>query len=315
LGWLGGRSASTPLKVLVVVLVGAAILINVHWLGPAALVAGIAYLVYFGIWLLVRTWQPRERREEAVAAGQTLPVSSEIMAGRRRRWQEAAREIIRHRAPSEKLAELTGSLLLSALVVAVLTAVSSVIAADRFRNLNFAAYVAWFAVTATLGTWALLATGKALEGRSGSSMLRRFAMLVMGVLLGLAAFALGQLLMVPLRDVMDFPDVMEIRRRAEFYDGRRVPQLPAYLVYFAGLFVALRWWRLADPLRSSRFSLWATGICVLWAAVLSIFWHFPQPWGLMLVGTIAIATQVAAPWVGSKQRAEIRQRFAAAPAR
>jgi hypothetical protein len=267
--------------------------------------AGLVYLIYYGVWLLAHSWQgaPQVRVAEDPVA----------LAGRRRRWQEAARETLRNRAPSEKMAELIGSLLMSALVVSVLTIVTSLVAGGHFRNeVSLMAYFAWFAITATLGIWALLFTGKAYETHSGTSVRRRFTMLVLGLVLGAVAFGLAQLLMLPLRDVMDFPHLTRVHRAREVYDSARQPLLPAYLAYFAGVFVAMRWWRLADPLRPARFSLWATGVCVLWAAVLELFWHFPQPWGLMLVATIAIGTQLSAPWIGARERSQLRQQVAVA---
>ena len=74
--------------------------------------------------------------------------------------------------------------------------------------------------------------------------------------------------------------------------------MPAFLAYFGFLFVLLRWWRQADPVRSARLSLWATACTVLVAWVLNLFWPFPQPWGIMVAATMSIAVQLASPWVG-----------------
>ena len=75
-----------------------------------------------------------------------------------------------------------------------------------------------------------------------------------------------------------------------------------YLAYFGFLFVILRWWRMADPLRTVRLSLWSTVWCVAWAWLLAQVWWFPQPWGLMLAGVIAMSTQLASPWVPPEDR-------------
>ena len=78
-------------------------------------------------------------------------------------------------------------------------------------------------------------------------------------------------------------------------------QLAGFLVYFGGLMVALRWWRQADPLRTTRVSVWAVAACALWAWVLHLIWTFPQPLGLMLAAVIAIGVQLSAPWIDPKQ--------------
>ena len=77
------------------------------------------------------------------------------------------------------------------------------------------------------------------------------------------------------------------------------PDLGLNLAYFGFLFPILRWWRQADPLRRSRFSLWSTAVCVLWAGLLGVAWPFPQPWGMMAAATIAISVQLSAPWFGN----------------
>ena len=86
-------------------------------------------------------------------------------------------------------------------------------------------------------------------------------------------------------------------------------KLPAFLVYFGLLFVVLRWWTQADPLRNSRLSLWATGGCVLWAWIWHMIWPFPQPWGFMLAATVSVAVQLSAPWMSPKERKRIRHQM------
>jgi hypothetical protein len=87
-------------------------------------------------------------------------------------------------------------------------------------------------------------------------------------------------------------------------DNMRMPlggvQLAGFLVYFGGLLVALRWWRQADPLRSSRVSVWSVAVAGLWAWVLHLFWTFPQPLGLLLAVVMALGVQLSAPWINPK---------------
>ena len=54
------------------------------------------------------------------------------------------------------------------------------------------------------------------------------------------------------------------------------PQLMAYLACFGTLFLVLRWWRQADPLRGARLSLWWILVSSLVAGVVASAWHFPQ---------------------------------------
>ena len=93
------------------------------------------------------------------------------------------------------------------------------------------------------------------------------------------------------------------------YNDEQAPKLPAFLVYFAGMFVATRWWLQSDPLRATRLSVFSTAICVLWAWILHLIWPFPQPWGLMLAATISIAVQLASPWMPTSERARLRNQL------
>ena len=78
--------------------------------------------------------------------------------------------------------------------------------------------------------------------------------------------------------------------------------LAGMMAHFAVLLAGLRWWRVADPLRRTRFSLWATAVAVVAEWGLHQFLPIPQPWGMMSAGLLAVAVQVAAPWENPKQR-------------
>ena len=86
------------------------------------------------------------------------------------------------------------------------------------------------------------------------------------------------------------------------YGQDGAPLLSAYLVYFAGLFAILRWWRPIDPLRKVRLSIGSTAVCLLWAWVMHSLCEFPQPWGFFVAATVSVAVQLAAPWVNPAER-------------
>ena len=157
--------------------------------------------------------------------------------------------------------------------------------------------VAWFALTGTLGAWGILGLSKLWEGTRGEPILRRFAMLVVGLGLGASSFGLDQLLMVRL------PFQNSIRPAQwhidwDFYnrlDG--APHLGAYLAYFGLMFFLVPWWRQADPLRPSRVRIgsiaWTLGVALL----LNLFCPFPQPWGAIVATIISLSVQLASPTV------------------
>jgi len=78
--------------------------------------------------------------------------------------------------------------------------------------------------------------------------------------------------------------------------------LLAYLAVFGTLFMAIRWWFQADPLRRTRLSLWSMFVCIIMAAAAASVWQFPQPWLVMAACAISVSVQLASPWVHPRLR-------------
>ncbi len=91
---------------------------------------------------------------------------------------------------------------------------------------------------------------------------------------------------------------------AKFYDVQGAPMIYAYLTYFGALFVLIRWWRQADPLRATRLSVWSVGMCVLAAWLVDCIWRFPQPWGIMVAAIISTSVQLVSPHVAPQKRSD-----------
>ncbi len=219
-------------------------------------------------------------------------------------WRKEVRQAIRGKLASERIAELSGSLLFSAITAAVVTLVALLLQGETLDGSvsGWAVYV-WLTVTTIAGAWILLTLGKFWEGSDGDHFVRRFVMLLAGLAIGLVSFVAAESFMVNLPDhdrwtahALPSEDLV-----GRIYSADGSPLIAAYLIYFAGLFAILRWWTQTDPLRTARLSLTATGACVLWAWVMHMFLPFPQPWGFMLAASISVATQLAAPWVNTGQ--------------
>ena len=97
-----------------------------------------------------------------------------------------------------------------------------------------------------------------------------------------------------------FPLIHGVRLPASFYDGG--PLLLAYVAVFGTLMLALRWWTQADPLRTSRLSLWSVFITSAMAGLVAAVWHFPQPWLVMVAFTMSVSIQLASPWLPVSKR-------------
>lgn len=189
--------------------------------------------------------------------------------------------------PRAKATELFGSLLLSAAVTAALCLVTSLLTGPAGNPAPFV----WLGLVAAASSWTILVPAKFWEGRRGEPVLRRFGLLCAGLGLGFAAWWLDQQLLVNLTTNTDFLPAAFFRPAAEDISWQ------VYLGYFAFLFAVLPWWKLADPLRHTRFSLVSTCVCVFWAWLLNLLWPFPQPWGLMLAGIVAISVQLSSLWI------------------
>jgi hypothetical protein len=205
----------------------------------------------------------------------------------------------------QHLTELVGSMLLAALIATTMAVMITILRGDMIDAGRFV----WLATVGSLGAWAVLIPSKFWERESGDQAMRRFTMLVAGLVVGVGAYLLASVLLV------DLPYGLGMRSSnvgAGFFDSSMrdqlhrpdgSPTLLIYLAYFGFMFLVLRWWRQADPRRSTRLSLWGCIWCVAWAYALFFFWSFPQPWGMMLAAIIAVSVQLSSPWVPQARRA------------
>jgi hypothetical protein len=306
------RDLNTATKVLLSVLGvfallgGAAVWIRLIVLGMLAY--GAYRLIRWGVRRSGAARVPLDeppRREPAVAlyhaaaaqrTGPTAEFAERTAAGQLRRGAVPAAPPV-GKTVRERVADLAGSLLFSAAASLALSVVMVLLRGQPAQPEQFA----WLSLTSTLGAWAILVLAKFWEGVPGEQAVRRFVLLVIGLGLGAAAYGLDQVLLV------DLPFEMHAERLnrhvpASFFSPLGAPLIPAFLVYFGFLFLLLRWWLQADPLRSTRLSLWATACTVFVAWALNLFWPFPQPWGLMVAAIMSIAVQLASPWVPDSER-------------
>ena len=177
---------------------------------------------------------------------------------------------------------------------------------------------------ALLGSWTVLFLGKRWESREEDKAIFRFKQLTAGLVLGAIAYSLSNYLMVPW-DAVSGPDSFIYRAAQEadisivfedkfnnnarhwngFYDKAGAPLLPAFVSYFALLMGGLRWWRQADSVRKTRFSYGSVLLAVLVAALIQIIIPFPQPWGMIIAGCMAVSIQLGTRWIDSRERLNV----------
>jgi hypothetical protein len=232
----------------------------------------------------------------------------------RQRWRrpyEKSLPALVLRTPRERVTDLFGALLFSTLVAAAMTVVMALILGIPDSDPR-PERLAWLFLMSVAGSWTVLIPSKFWEGTKGEATPRRFLMMVLGMGLGVLAMGTMNWFFVNLPYSASFLSHFGLFNKyplpANFYnlDGR--PMLPAFVAAFGTLFLLIRWWKQADPLRSTRLSIWSSIWAVIIAFVIAGFWHFPQPWLPMIAGTMSIAVQLSSPWVHPRERAAIRRR-------
>lgn len=313
--WWNGANPSTPVKVVILVAAILLLIVNSEWLIPTAILLGTLYLFYRGIRAMIGA--PRISEPAAGQAASREAARHRHHQDRRRHqhgdpgsWDEQAREVLDGKPFRQRMSELTGGFLMAAIVSCVLSLIILIAVGHRVASgVQVGNLYAWLAVTSVTASWLILGLSKFWETTQGDEVLRRFVMLVAGLAIGVAAFAASDMLMITLStsemfNVLELP--ADIIPHGMYVNG--TPELTAFLAFFATLFLVLRWWRQVDPLRRTRFSVFATFLCGLVAALIP--WQIP--WGFLLAITISLSIQLASPWMSPARRKQIRQEARAA---
>jgi hypothetical protein len=233
-------------------------------------------------------------------------------------WRQAAHAELLGRPVRDRASSVVGSMLAAGVVAPV----ASLLACMVFAPDLPVELVLWTATVATVASWALMIPGQLAEARMEDHAPLRFINLLLGAVVGLAAWAVAQSLYLDIPSSADFApgpwDTLSAQLFSQRYEGLHqaymdgaVQMPPAmYAAYFAFFFLVLRWWRLSESTRSARVSLWLTAWTAFIGWAMTFFWWFPQPMGLMLAGVIAFTVQLSSPWLSPSRRRELAQRAA-----
>ena len=228
---------------------------------------------------------------------------------RRRRqrpnWRDRANQELAAKPFRAKTSELLGSMLMAAIIAALASLIAPVLMGIHGTSDGLALYL-WLALVGTLGSWAVLVPSKFAEGKVEDQVPMRVTLLLLGGLVGLAAWGLSEALLVHIpsaKGIQDNSSVIshELLNWSHPENGDN-PSPAIYATYFAFLFMLVRWWRQTEFTRDARLSVWRVVTCVFWAWLVHVFWWFPQPAGMMVAGVVAFTTQLASPWLPPSQR-------------
>ncbi len=151
-------------------------------------------------------------------------------------------------------------------------------------------------------TWAILVPGKFFTEKRGDVWMRRIVMMAIGGLIGtLSLYLSGWSMQVALTDPtgsqmpsMSLPGAVGINEAG-------------YLTYFALAFFALRWWRMTDRRRQSRFSFGPVLASAFWALVLLLPLGFDNWRGAVALVLTSVLVQVVSPWEQPKPVASAKK--------
>lgn len=248
---------------------------------------------------------------ESVAPKAAAVVPVAVPAKSRRR---ALADILARRSPRERFTTLLGSLLLAAVSVLAITVMCTILRGASSNQQLSVSRFAWVMLVSLAGAWGIMIVSAFWSGK-GDSTLRRLTMMIVGLGVGLFAWWLHEFLLVRLPYDNQLANITDINidllnpasrlSLLQCFDSAGVPQLTAFLSHFAFLFLVPRWWVNADPLRRHRVRVGAVIAAVLWTFVVTIIWPFPQPWTVVVAGTMALAIQLASPWpLGRREEQE-----------
>ena len=291
---------------------------------------GMCYVVYYIIWTSISknkkpsqsTSTSNKVKTQATAATEdkhtvawptndpALPVGRGVTRSPNRRvrstWRERANLELAAKPFSEKLTELVSSMLLASLIAFLASLVVPLMFRNQPESEQVAAYL-WMGIVGTLGSWAVLIPSKFAEGKIEDVIPLRLSLLLLGTLVGVIAWFTGDALMLKVggwREPVEVGQGIITHKMLGWPSGAEGanPAIAVYVAYFAFLFLLPRWWKQTEYTRAARLSLWSAIACMACAWLLHIFWWFPQPLGILAAGVIAVATQLASPWMPPSRR-------------
>lgn len=194
-------------------------------------------------------------------------------------------------SPGRKLAELAGSLVLSACLAAMMGLVWEFVV-----HPGDAWTVTEFVAVATACSWCVLIPAKIWSSPADESWSRRLIMTGVGLALGTSAFWLHG---GPLHDALSNPS-SEARAEAV-----------KYLAFFGLAFFLMRWWRLAERPRPVRFDFGAVLVTGILVYVLSFLLSPQANRSVIVLGLVAAAAivQLVSPWEKPLPRPAQRNRL------
>ena len=287
--WWNSGKVILPVKVALLALTVWIALTQTHWLIPTTLSVGVVYLLYYTLFPLY---------SRGSGALSKLLLEREA----RRAQRLLVRKWIATRPEIDRFTEVIGSLLGGAIACIVLNFFGLVLSGQLLDpSLHAWSQYLWLTISAIACCWTALLAGKFWESHDESFGFRQMTMFLAGFGIGLLSYGVARVLHT------DLPSLALIENQAAGQDAvvTRFAALPACLLFFSIIFGVLRWWRMADPVRRTRVSIWSVGLCMVWAIALCRVFNLPAISGCILAFTVSMSIQFASPWLHPDRRVAI----------
>lgn len=264
---------------------------------------------------------PAGRENRAGPQARRVPGITRPWRRRQATWQSAVRQHLRNMSARDRWTDTLGAMIVAVVVGAMISILACTFAAPQP---GFEMYL-WMVIVTVFGSWTLMVPCKLFEARVEDQAPLRFAQLFGGALVGIVASAIAAGLMLQLPTSTDVAPGPWDSLSAELFrqpsssslhgalndqvrqSGRVTLPPQMYVAYFAFLFVLLRWWRMADVTRRVRVNFWSIAWTAFVAWLLTFFWWFPQPAGMLVAACIAFTVQLSSPWMSPERRTELAE--------
>ena len=297
--WRAARLSPMQRRLLLAVAI-IAVWINTRWLLPLLSLLAIVYVPYYILRQILIGDSPAVSYEQAhrlAIAAQTRPKPLS-----KSKWIQIKRMELASKRASVQLAELSGSWIAASTASIICgTGFWLIMMRDQALHALAVAPYVWIGTLTMAISLSTLALGKLWEGHEGDPLRRRMVLLGMGGGIGALGFGLAQFLRLEL----DFGLGRSFGPQAlpqALYDADHVPRLSAYMLHFALMLALVRWWKISDPLRRSRFGIWPVISIAMIDWLIQQFIPISQPYGMLIAAGAVVATQIGAPWENPRQR-------------
>ena len=263
---------------------------------------GVITLVLGGLyWALHRASSPTQRTLAGTRPQAKRPHAVRHVTQRRPRAthnrERLTPETHRHISWGARAQDLSGSLTVASVITVLITVCLHTVT----NFLPSMESVGGFGFTTLAASWVILSVSKLQEGAALDRNSRRIVMLLAGLSVGAAAFAIDQFLLIDYPASVGSSGWIQSVGRHDLTEAGQ-PTLAGYMVFFGGLVGLRRWWWHADSYRTSRFKVSTTLVTLILAFILSCIFEFPQSWGILWAVSISCVVQLSAMWTPPRSR-------------